>query len=59
MIAVGFDLATLQKGYANVTQAGTITCDYCMTYEDDLPVYAATNPTVSLADVWPALKDFS
>lgn len=59
LITVGFDLTTLQQGYGNVTQAGTIVCSYCMVNEDNLPVYVATSPNVSLASVWPLIKDFS
>jgi hypothetical protein len=36
-----------------------VTCEYCMSGEDNLPVYLATGPTVSLQSIWPSIKDFS
>jgi hypothetical protein len=33
-------------------------CEYCMTYEDNLPVYVASNPIVPFQTVWPTIKDF-
>ena len=59
LITVGVDLSVLQRFYANATRVATVTCDYCMANEDDLPVYLATGPTGSLRSVWPGIKDFS
>ena len=59
LITVGVDPATLEQTYRNVTQVAVITCDYCMTSENDLPVYVATNPTVPLASIWASLKIFA
>jgi 4-amino-4-deoxy-L-arabinose transferase-like glycosyltransferase len=59
LITVGVNMTRLEQAYANVTQVGTIVCSYCMTNEDNVPVYLATNPTISLASVWSSLKDFS
>lgn len=59
LITVGVNMTSVQEVYGNVTQAGTIECEYCMTNEDGLPVYVATNPAVSLASIWPSIKDFS
>ena len=59
LITVGVDKARLQQGFSNVTLAATIVCEYCMTDEDNLPVYVASGPTVSLSAAWASLKDFS
>ncbi len=59
LITVGVQLSTLQKFYGNVTQVATVTCNYCMSNEDNLPVYLATGPTGSLESIWPSIKDFS
>jgi len=59
LITVGVDQSVLQGFYSNVTQVATVTCDYCMTNEDNLPVYLATGPAASLQSVWPGIKDFS
>jgi len=58
LITVGVGQDQLQPAYRNVTQAAVITCSYCMTSEDNLPVLLATNPTVSLQSAWSAAKDF-
>ncbi len=59
LITVGVNATQLEKLYRNVTLAATVTCTYCMTTEDNLPVYVATNPSQSLASVWPLIKTFS
>ena len=59
LITIGVDLSVLRTVYSNVTQVATVTCDYCMSGEDNLPVYVATGPEVSLQSIWPSIKDFS
>ncbi len=59
MITVGVSLSQLETLFSNVTQAGLITCSYCMNNENNLPVYVASQPKASLASVWPLIKDFS
>lgn len=59
LITVGVDLSVLKRFYGNVTQLGTVTCDYCMSSEDNLPVYVATEPAGPLQSIWPDIKDFS
>jgi 4-amino-4-deoxy-L-arabinose transferase-like glycosyltransferase len=46
--------------YGHVTQAATITCDYCMSAENDIPVLVYTQPRFQsfARDVWPQLKHF-
>lgn len=59
LITVGVNASQLQKFYSNITQVATVTCNYCMSDEDNLPVYLATGPAGPLASVWPSIKDFS
>jgi hypothetical protein len=59
LITVGVSLSELRRGYTNITDAAQVVCDYCMTYENDLPVYVATDPSVGLQPIWSSLKDFS
>jgi len=59
LITVGVDQSVLQRFYSRVTQIATVTCDYCMTNEDNLPIYLATGPAASLQSIWPSIKDFS
>jgi hypothetical protein len=48
------------QAYGHVAQAATITCRYCMSAENDLPVLVYTQPRFrSFArDVWPRLKHY-
>jgi hypothetical protein len=58
LITVGVNAAVLQKYYRNVTQVALVTCEYCMSNEDNLPVYVATSPLGSLQSIWPSIKTF-
>lgn len=58
LITVGISQDGLTD-FANVTQAATITCSYCMTYEDNLPVYVCTNLRLPLKDAWQRVKHFN
>ncbi|HVB95455.1 MAG TPA: glycosyltransferase family 39 protein [Nitrososphaerales archaeon] len=59
LITVGIPLAGLQQAFGNVTQAAVITCNYCVSEEDNLPVYVATNPLSSVQSIWPSVKHFN
>jgi len=59
LITVGVNITKLEAFYRNVTQAATIRCNYCMSNEDNLPVYVATGPNGSLQSIWPTIKVFS
>ena len=59
LITVGVNASVLQTFYRNVTQVAMVTCDYCMSNEDNLPVYVATEPVGSLQSIWSSIKDFS
>lgn len=50
--------AALQQVFASVEQVGTITCAYCMPYENDRPIFVCRRPRVPLAQLWPRLKHF-
>ncbi|MEO7000252.1 MAG: glycosyltransferase family 39 protein [Ktedonobacterales bacterium] len=59
LITVDEAQSDLQKSYGSVVQKGTITCSYCMTYEDNLPIYVCTQPKVSVRDAWRTVKHFN
>ncbi len=61
MIFVGIPRGTqlLANGYASVVQAATITCTACMPQENDLPVFVATEPKLSLRALWSRLKHYN
>jgi len=59
LITVDVAQSDLQKSYGSVVQRGTITCSYCMTYEDNLPIYVCAQPKVSVRDAWQTVKHFN
>lgn len=60
LITIGVSLSTMQRAYKNVTALTTLTCQYCISYEQILPVYLCTNPNfTSLAAAWSGTKDYS
>lgn len=59
LITVGYSLSDDQGSYGNVTLLTTLSCQYCISYEQNLPVYVCTNPNFSsLATVWPLLRHY-
>lgn len=58
LIVVGGSAKDYQTMYEDVEQAATITCEYAMPYETDLPVYLCRRPKMTLQQVWPHLKNF-
>jgi hypothetical protein len=60
LIGVGFAPADFQSTYADVVVAATQRCPYCVSFEQDLPIVVASNPTISidLARLWPSVKHY-
>jgi hypothetical protein len=59
LITVGPSLSDDQKSFGNVTLLTTITCQYCIFYEQSLPVYLCTDPTFSsAASLWSQLRHY-
>lgn len=59
IITVGVPLSNAQTIYKNVTLLTTITCQYCMDNENNLPVYLCLNPNFSsIASVWPLVRHY-
>jgi hypothetical protein len=59
LITIGFSLSDDRNSFANVTLLTTINCQYCISYESNLPVYLCTNPNFSsLASVWPLVRHY-
>jgi 4-amino-4-deoxy-L-arabinose transferase-like glycosyltransferase len=60
LVTVGVSLSTLQQSYKSVSNLTTLDCQYCISYEQILPVYLCTNPNfTSLARAWSGTKDYS
>ena len=58
MITVGISRADVEQVYADVERAATITCRYCVPEENDVPVYVARKPKVSIQELWPQTKHY-
>ncbi len=58
VIVVGSSAEGLSARFESVERAGTVTCRYCMPYENDKPVWIARGIRSSLAEIWPELKHY-
>ena len=59
LVTIGYSQSDAQHAFGNVTLLTTITCPYCISYEQNLPVYLCTNPNfTSLASVWPVVRHY-
>jgi hypothetical protein len=58
VIFLGARLAEIAPYFDQVTEEGVVRCDYCMPFENELPVWVATGPKFSFKAVWPRLKHF-
>ena len=62
LIGVGFALSDFQNSpahYAQVTLAATANCQYCLNYEQRLPIVVASSPaSLDLARLWPSVKHY-
>ena len=59
LVTIGVSLSTLQHAYGNITTLTTLKCQYCISYEQVLPVYVCTNPNfTSLATLWSEVRHY-
>lgn len=58
VIAVGFTRQWLEQSWNRVEQAGLHVCQYCMDYENDMPIYVVREPAASLEEMWPSFKHY-
>ena len=56
VLAVGWSRHALAAVWADVERGATVTCRYCMSTEDNLPVYICRRPKLSLQEAWPRFK---
>lgn len=59
VVVLGDEREDLEALFHRVERAGTVRCDYCMPYEDDLPVWVARDLRGDLHEVWPGVKSFN
>lgn len=58
MIILGGELAEHQPNFREVKLATVIDCQYCMPYEDNLPVYVCKDIKEDLKTIWPEEKHY-
>jgi hypothetical protein len=59
LIGVGLPLADFQPTYAHVVVAATQTCEYCVSFEQHLPIVVASDPTIpDVLRLWPMAKHY-
>jgi hypothetical protein len=58
IISIGGAQEDYLDSFEEVKQAAIIRCDYCMPYENNLPVYICRKPKRSLEEVWNSIKDY-
>jgi hypothetical protein len=44
--------------FTDVELGATIRCEYCMPYENDLPVYVCRNKKINISELWESLKHY-
>ena len=59
IITVGLTQSQDLQTFSNVSQAGLVTCQYCMNEENNLPVYVCTQPKITTQSAWAAVKHFN
>lgn len=59
VIAIGYSLNDLRPAFESVTQAGLITCAYCMPAENNLPVYVARHLKGTIQALWSQVKHYN
>ncbi len=58
IIALGLRKEGLQSRFNEVTEAAVFQCEYCMAYENNLPVYVCRNPLKPIEEIFEEAKHF-
>jgi hypothetical protein len=58
VITVGQTLEDVGKTYREVLEVDRTDNEWCMPYEDHLPILVGRGPKAALADIWPRCKDY-
>lgn len=59
IIGVGYSPADFQAGYADVTLVDVVKCQFCVTFEQEVPIVVGSNPRFSnISQQWGAVKHF-
>ncbi len=58
LIAVDANANTLRTLFREVTEAGRIRCDYCMSWRNDIPIFVARGSIVPIESVWARARHY-
>lgn len=59
LIGVGYAPGDFQTGYADVTLAAVARCQYCVSFEQEVPIVVASNPKISnILGQWATVKHY-
>jgi hypothetical protein len=59
LITIGVPQSVLQASFESVEFAGRTSCQYCMPYENNAPIYIARGLKEPIDTVWPGTKSYS
>jgi hypothetical protein len=55
VISIGIEEAFLRANFESITVAAVFRCSFCPPVVDELPIYVASSPKRSLAELWPEI----
>ncbi len=58
LITVNIPMTDLVSGFDSVTPAGSTSCTYCMSYEDNAPIFIARGIHANIQEAWPGVKHY-
>ncbi len=58
VITVGEDRDDVEKSFRDVTEVDRTRNEWCMPYEDDLPILVGRDPRAPLSELWPQTKKY-
>ena len=58
VIVLGGSEERHRRLFDRVELAGRTQCEYCMPYENDVPIFIARDPKVDLLEAWPQIKHY-
>ena len=58
LIAVGADAAQLRALFREVTEVGRTSCQYCMNWRNNRPIYLARGAVVPISTLWPRTRRY-
>ena len=59
LIAFGPNEDDLKQAFEEVREAGRFHHDYCIPYENDLPIFVCRRPRMPIKEAWPLVKNYS